>query len=293
MTLESTFFLPATRDEAIGRLNEFLAESAGTYSEKRNHVIPGHGNVSRLSAATRTRLLLETEICEAARQNFSAGKIEKFEQEIWWRLYWKGWLEQRPSVWSGYRAELSGLEWSDRALEVAAGRSGVAIMDHFAKELMETGYLHNHARMWWASFWIHVERLPWQLGADFFLQHLLDGDTASNTLSWRWVAGLQTRGKSYLVRRSNLERFVDPDLLSTNSAGLNQLEDPSPAPELEFQDHSNSRSVPLLRPLNSNFRTIQIVGLSLFYGQSSSPGSGLASGSMTKICSSKIHRSRI
>ena len=97
-------------------------------------------------------------------------------------------------------------------------------MDRFARELIATGYLHNHARMWWASFWVHVERLPWELGADFFFRHLLDADPASNTLSWRWVAGLQTRGKSYLVRRSNLRRFADPSLLEDES-GLERLDD--------------------------------------------------------------------
>jgi deoxyribodipyrimidine photo-lyase len=65
------------------------------------------------------------------------------------------------------------------------------------QELVETGYLHNHARMWFASIWIFTLRLPWELGADFFLRHLLDGDAASNTLSWRWVAGLHTKGKHY------------------------------------------------------------------------------------------------
>ena len=80
-------------------------------------------------------------------------------------------------------------------------------MDRIARELIQTGYLHNHARMWWASFWIHAEGLPWELGADVFFRHLLDADPASNTLSWRWVAGLQTAGKTYLVRLSNLQKY--------------------------------------------------------------------------------------
>jgi deoxyribodipyrimidine photo-lyase len=111
-----------------------------------------------------------------------------------------------------------------RAEEVAAGRSGVAVMDRFARDLLGTGYLHNHARMWWASFWIHVEGLPWELGADHFQRHLLDFDPASNTLSWRWVAGLQTPGKTYLVRRSNLEKFAAPELLA-DATGIGRLDD--------------------------------------------------------------------
>jgi len=216
-------FLPTTRPEALGRLEEFLP-FAPAYAARRNHVLPDHGNVSRLSPSTRTRVLLESEIIKAARERHDPASIEKFEQEVWWRLYWKGWLEQRPAVWRGYRETLNPLQWSDRALEVAAGESGVAILDYFTRELVATGYLHNHARMWWASYWIHVEQLPWQLGAHFFLRHLRDGDAASNTLSWRWVAGLHTRGKAYLVRRSNLERYVDPDLLVEHSEGLNRLE---------------------------------------------------------------------
>ncbi len=70
------------------------------------------------------------------------------------------------------------------------------------------GYLHNHARMWFASIWIFTLRLPWVLGADFFMRHLCDGDPASNTLSWRWVAGLHTRGKTYLARASNIATYT-------------------------------------------------------------------------------------
>lgn len=234
-TSTSSTLLPATRGAALERLDEFLPQMK-RYAKDRNHVVPGHGNVSRLSPATRTRLLLESEICEAAREHYPPHLIEKIEQEVWWRLYWKGWLEMRSEVWKRYRQDLAELTWSDRAEEVAAGNSGVAIMDHFARELIETGYLHNHARMWWAAFWIHVERLPWQLGADFFLRHLWDGDAASNTLSWRWVAGLHTKGKSYLVRRSNLERYIAPGILESRTAGLDRLENAS-AFEPGFEEH--------------------------------------------------------
>lgn len=218
---------PATRSEALVCLEEFLPRAAD-YAERRNFVEPGHANVSRLSPATRTRLLLERAVSAAARARHGADAVAKFEDEVWWRLYWKGWLELRPGVWHAYRTDLASLSRTpnERALAVAAGESGVEIMDHFARELLETGYLHNHARMWWASYWIHVERLPWQLGADFFLRHLLDGDAASNTLSWRWVTGLHTPGKSYLVRRSNLERYVHPDLLASFRGGLERLENP-------------------------------------------------------------------
>jgi deoxyribodipyrimidine photo-lyase len=198
----------------------------------RNAVQPGHANVSRLGACLRFRTLLEDEVIRETLERHAFGVAEKWLQEVCWRRYWKGWLETRPAVWTRWREQVRALRLElpaarqARAEAVAAGASGVACMDAMARELMETGYLHNHARMWWASFWIHVERLPWELGADFFFRHLLDADPASNTLSWRWVAGLHTPGKSYLVRLSNIEKYA-PHYLAADSTGSQRLADGS------------------------------------------------------------------
>ncbi|MEM8952667.1 MAG: FAD-binding domain-containing protein [Verrucomicrobiota bacterium] len=220
-----TIDFPRCRGDALRALEEWIP-CASSYVKKRNFVVPGHPFVSRLSPAVRCRLVLEEEVATLARERFAFSTVEKFVQEVYWRLYWKGWLEMRPGVWRGYRkavCELSG-EKIKRATQVMDGRGGLEIMDFFARELIETGYLHNHARMWFAGYWIHVERLPWELGADFFYRHLLDGDPASNTLSWRWVAGLQTPGKTYLPRRGNLEKYLDPSVLEDHRGGLDQLE---------------------------------------------------------------------
>lgn len=209
---------PATRESALARLEEFLPE-VPRYAARRNHVEVGHENVSRLSAALSHRLITEREVVDAVLQRHSLRSAEKFLQEVMWRGYWKGWLEWRPVVWDRYMASVQMLEDGQTAAEreacarVAEGRSGSGMMNHFARELVETGYLHNHARMWWASYWIHHERLPWELGAKFFLEHLLDADAASNTLSWRWVAGLQTKGKTYLATEQNIRKFCAPELV--------------------------------------------------------------------------------
>ncbi len=89
------------------------------------------------------------------------------------------------------------------------GKTGIKCFDSWVNELRDRNYLHNHTRMWFASIWIFTLELPWQLGARFFMRHLLDGDAASNTLSWRWVAGLQTPGKHYLARSNNISRYTD------------------------------------------------------------------------------------
>ena len=203
---------PATRQLALQRLDEFL-EEAPHYAARRNHVLPGHPQVSRLSAAIRHRLITEAEVVEAALRKYPFRVVEKFLQEVLWRGYWKGWLEMRPQVWDRYGASSDHLagagdpEVAGACREIAEGRSPSGIMNHFARELLETGYLHNHARMWWASYWIHHCGLPWELGAQHFFRHLLDADPASNTLGWRWVAGRQTRGKSYLATAQNIRKF--------------------------------------------------------------------------------------
>ena len=221
--------VPLTRQDALRSWGQFLP-AVPAYSGARNYVQEGHANVSRLGAALRFRTLLEDEIIDDTLKRFAFEPAQKWLQEVCWRRYWKGWMEAHPGVWADWRRAVVGFrdtlpaETLRRAEEVAAGRSGVGCMDEIARELRETGYLHNHARMWWASFWIHVEGLPWQLGADFFFQHLLDADPASNTLSWRWVAGIQTRGKTYLVRRSNIEKYA-PRYLADNATGAERIAD--------------------------------------------------------------------
>jgi deoxyribodipyrimidine photo-lyase len=206
--------LTANRATALDRLASFVPV-ANEYAEKRNIVRPPYAEVSRLSPYIRCRLVQEREVAAAVLAAHPPEAVAKFVQEILWRTYWKGWLEMRPQVWADFLARVerdaAALTPSDAGrLEAARrGETDIACFNHWARELVTTGYLHNHARMWFASIWIFTLRLPWSLGASFFLSHLLDGDPASNTLSWRWVAGLQTKGKHYLARAENIARHTD------------------------------------------------------------------------------------
>jgi len=227
-----------TRAAGLLSLADFVARAGSDYARDRNHDTgTSRINVSGLSPYLRHRLLTEREVVAAVLQRHPLGSCEKFVQEVFWRTYWKGWLEQRPEVWQRYRRDLAELELSgdypSGDYEAAiAGRTGIDAMDAWVRELIDTGYLHNHTRMWFASIWIFTLGLPWQLGADFFYRHLLDGDAASNTLSWRWVAGLQTAGKTYLATASNISRYTDgrfsPEGLATSARAL--VEDPLPLP---------------------------------------------------------------
>lgn len=212
-------FFPPTRTAGLERLARFVPHAGRDYAARRNYDLgPGaHSGVSTLSPYLRHRLVLETEVLEAVLGRFAPSSAEKFIQEVYWRTYWKGWMEQRPGVWDQYqhgvRRAWDGLQTQSgqraRWEEACKGDTGVEAFDTWAQELVQTGYMHNHARMWFASIWIFTLELPWELGADFFLRHLLDGDPAVNTLSWRWVAGIQTKGKSYLARPSNIARYTE------------------------------------------------------------------------------------
>ena len=205
-----------TREAALARLNAFVPHAGRDYASGRN-VDRGpldRSNVSALSPYVRRRMITEEEVVRAVLRQHSFAAAEKFIQEVAWRTYWKGWLEMRPDMLARYHAELAQVDASladnsalnRRYQKAVEGRSGIDCFDVWVDELLAHGWLHNHARMWFASIWIFTLGLPWQLGADFFDRHLLDADPASNTLSWRWVAGLHTRGKHYVARAENIEQ---------------------------------------------------------------------------------------
>jgi len=236
-----------TRDEAWRRLKGFLPRSAD-YNRERNfdRGPRNRGNTSLLSPYLRHRLISEKEVCQTVLDGHSLTSVEKFIQEVIWRTYWKGWLQMRPVVWDNWiiqrdRDKVALSEESQELLKKAtSGTTEIECFDEWSKELVDNNYLHNHARMWFASIWIFTLRLPWTLGADFFLQHLADGDPASNTLGWRWVAGLQTPGKHYVARAENIKKYTagrfDPgNSLEKDPQPLNGEPNPQPA-EIHFPD---------------------------------------------------------
>ncbi len=231
-----------TRAEALRRLDEFLPRAGRDYAARRNHDLgpEDRSNVSVLSPYLRHRLITEDEVVASALGRHGFRGAERFVQEVVWRTYWRGWLELRPGVWEAYRAEVDGLfgrldredDLRERYERASEGRSGIGCLDAWARELVEVNYLHNHARMWFASIWIFTLRLPWALGADFFLRHLHCGCPASNTLSWRWVAGLQTRGKTYLATAENIARYTEGRFKPREplSGHAEAIEGPEPPP---------------------------------------------------------------
>ncbi|MDC6482658.1 FAD-binding domain-containing protein [Candidatus Pelagibacter sp.] len=204
-----------SRAKAIEKLNIFIENNLSEYSKLRNFDFGpnNRSNISCLSPYITHGVINELEVIGKSLKKFSFTKNEKFIQEVLWRVYWKGWLELRPNVWSDYLMELDNhrneFKNNQNYLDAIEGKTKLECFNQWVNELKENNYLHNHTRMWFASIWIFTLELPWQLGAEFFMKHLYDGDSASNTLGWRWVAGIQTKGKHYLASEWNIKKFTN------------------------------------------------------------------------------------
>ena len=205
----------ASRAKAVDQLDNFIEQNLTDYSKLRNFDFgpDNRSNISCLSPYITHGIINELEVIDKSLKKFSFAKNEKFIQEVLWRVYWKGWLELRPNVWSDYLIQLDKIKNefknNQNYLNAIEGKTNIDCINQWVIELKENNYLHNHTRMWFASIWIFTLKLPWQLGAEFFMKYLYDGDAASNTLGWKWVAGVQTQGKHYLASEWNINKFTN------------------------------------------------------------------------------------
>ena len=200
-----------SRKEALEVLENYVEKEIINYNSKRNFDFgpSNRENVSCLSPYIAHRLITEYEVTKKVLSKHPYQKVEKYIQEIFWRVYWKGWLELRPKVWSDFVEDLKKIEENENYQKAINAQTNIECFNDWVQELKENNYLRNHTRMWFASIWIFTLNLPWHKGAEFFMKYLLDGDAASNTLSWRWVAGLQTKGKHYVAQAWNISKFTN------------------------------------------------------------------------------------
>ena len=260
-------------------MNEFIENNLVNYSKLRNfdYGPDKRSNVSCLSPYVTHGVISEVELIQKSLNKYSFVKNEKFIQEIMWRTFWKGWMELRPDVWTDYLLELNQIRdkyKNDQDYKKAVeGSTEIQCFNEWVGELKENNYLHNHARMWFASIWIFTLELPWQLGAEFFMQHLYDGDPASNTLGWRWVAGIQTQGKNYLASEWNIKKFTDnrfKNIKLKENASPKKVEKFYPIIKKDFINpdieegknllvFENSLSLELSELINNKFNKIKLI----------------------------------
>lgn len=140
-------------------------------------------------------------------------------QELAWRDFWQRSAEHHPD-WilqdvEPYKTGFKPQDYADTLPDdINSANTGVACIDSFIEDLMNTGYVHNHARMYLASYIVHFRRIKWQAGAKWFLSHLLDGDEASNNLSWQWVASTFS-SKPYIFNLENVDKYFGKQIDSS------------------------------------------------------------------------------
>ncbi|MDZ7961238.1 MAG: FAD-binding domain-containing protein [Aulosira sp. DedQUE10] len=217
--LRQEFPNAAERDDCISEIvgGREAAEQAlqkvdaVTYAKTRNFF---NGAVTKLSPYIRYGVLSLREIRDYVKKQVQNPEdATKLINELGWRDYWQRlYAKLGNGIWEDQEAYKTGNTAENYApdlpQDIQAGVTVLVCIDTFSQNLRETGYLHNHARMWLAAYIIHWRRTRWQAGAKWFLQHLLDGDPASNNMSWQWVASTFSQ-KPYYFNRENLERYTN------------------------------------------------------------------------------------
>lgn len=183
------------------------------YGKTRNHL---NGRVTRLSPYITHGLISIPALFERLPD---LKLSDKLAFEFGWREFFHHvWSREGESILKDMRPALPGVHYAGQLPDdIREGRTGIVAIDRAVHELYTTGYLHNHARMWIASYVVHLRKVHWRAGADWMFSHLLDGDLASNHLSWQWVAATFS-SKPYLFNAENVARYAPTDWHCAGSA---------------------------------------------------------------------------
>ncbi|WP_034338910.1 FAD-binding domain-containing protein [Deinococcus misasensis] len=189
------------REEGLKRLRAY----SGKDYAARNELA---GNVSRLSPYLRHGMLGLKETAEHARRTLKGKDRSEFLRQLAWKeffslVFW----QQGDRILENMEPPKYSAHWTpDLPEDLREGQTGLPCVDAWVKRLKDTGYLHNHERLWFAAYTVHFRKVHWKAGYAFFRGHLLDGDVASNALSWQWVASTFS-SKPYIMNKDNIYRY--------------------------------------------------------------------------------------
>ncbi len=183
------------------------------YAKSRNYA---NGAVSRLSpyisrGVVSTRVVYE----RLLKRGIKLYQMEKFVQELAWRDFWqKQWQYHGTAINQDLRQAQHDVCDYGLPMAIHQANTGIEAIDHAIEELYTTGYMHNHLRMYLASITCNVAQYHWKIPAQWMFSHLLDGDWASNALSWQWVVGTNSN-KKYWANQDNINHFCNTDQWKT------------------------------------------------------------------------------
>ena len=193
-----------TRQAALERLARVHATA---YARTRNHL---EGDATGLSPYLTHGVLTLPEVLAEVLKREPLALNHKLVQELGWREFFRHvWSHAGSGIFQSLHAGLLPDDHYAASVpaDIREGRTGVPVIDQAVRTLYATGMLHNHARMWLASYVVHLRKVHWRTGADWLVAHLLDGDLVSNHLSWQWVSGTGSH-KPYLFNAENVARFA-------------------------------------------------------------------------------------
>lgn len=200
----------------LSALRRTIAVHPRRYADSRNHIA---GAVTRLSPYVTHGVIPDGELFALWRTRFGLTLDDALLRQLAWRGFFH---HVRRHLGDAILADLHPPAHAPQARyrhalpdDVLTARTGVRVVDESVRQLYATGWLHNHQRLWLASYCVHLRKVHWRIGADWMVGHLLDGDLASNHLSWQWVAGTFS-SKPYLFNSANVARFA-PQLASPGS----------------------------------------------------------------------------
>ncbi len=182
------------------------------YAKTRNYL---SGSVTGLSPYFTHGILKPAEVIDELVSNHGGEACAKLYSEFGWREYFQRvWQNKGSDIWNDLKHEQQSIISNQIPKAIREAETGIEVIDHAISELLETGYMHNHARMWLASMITNIGQTDWREPAKWLYYHLLDGDPASNTLSWQWIAGSFSQ-KKYIANQENLNRFSGSDQSGT------------------------------------------------------------------------------
>jgi len=183
------------------------------YAKTRNY---SNGQISNFSHLIRHGLVSTKEISDFVIKKFGFKRCEKFLQELYWRYFWQSYFfNNNNSLWvniEDYKTGFSHDQYHNKLPEdIKAATTENHVINYFIKQLTKTGYLHNHSRMYLASYIIHFRKIKWQAGSMWFLQNLIDADLPSNNLSFQWIASTFS-SKPYIFNLENIKKYFSNEL---------------------------------------------------------------------------------
>lgn len=238
---------PPTRQAALARIDAVRPED---YARSRNAL---EGAVTYLSPYITHGLVSLSEVLERVTAQHPLDAQHKLVFELGWRAYFRHvWRFRGAGIFNSLHDGLLPDERYAKILptDIREAATGVPVIDQAVRTLYATGYLHNHARLWLASYMVHIRKLHWRVAADWLYGHLLDGDLASNHLSWQWVAGTGSR-KAYLFNAENVARYAPApwhspgSIIDASYEALDKIARTPARADLHAQDDVGSNHTPI------------------------------------------------